>query len=122
MLAGQQILTTHPRSRRSDDSGKEKNMHVEGFFEGLGQVLGTIIRFVVDLLTGFFSMLGNAGRDFLNGLSRALGMETSLLGMIALVLGLLLLGLSVRAFVHKRVVAGIIWLLISLWLLSLIIH
>ena len=97
-------------------------MHVEGFFEGLGQVLGTIIRFVVDLLTGFFDMLGNAGRDFLNGLSRALGMETSLLGMIALVLGLLLLGLSVRAFVHKRVVAGIIWLLISLWLLSLIIH
>lgn len=97
-------------------------MHVEGFFDGLGQVLGTIIRFVVDLLTGFFDMLGNAGRDFLNGLSRALGMETSLLGMIALVFGLLLLGLSVRAFVRKRVVAGIIWLLISLWLLSLIIH
>lgn len=97
-------------------------MHVEGFFDGLGQVLGTIIRFVVDLLTGFFDMLGNAGRDFLNGLSRALGMETSLLGMIALVFGLLLLGLSVRAFVRKRFIAGTIWLLISLWLLSLIIH
>lgn len=97
-------------------------MHVEGFFDGLGQVLGTIIRFLLDLLNGFFGMLGNAGRDFLNGLSRALGMEASLLGMIALVFGLLLLALSVRAFVRKRFVAGIIWLLISLWLLSLIIH
>ena len=49
-------------------------------------------------------------------------METSVLGLIALVIGLLLLAACVRAFVRRRFIAGIIWLLLSLWLLSLIIH
>lgn len=97
-------------------------MQVEGFFDWLGAAVGTVIRFIVELLAGFFDLLGNAGRHFLGGLSRALGMETSVLGLIALVIGLLLLAACVRAFVRRRFIAGIIWLLLSLWLLSLIIH
>lgn len=97
-------------------------MHVEGFFEGLGQLLGTLIRFVVEMLSGFFALLGHAGREFLHGLSRTLGMETSLLGMIALVLGLLLLVFAVRALLRRRFIGAIIWLLLALWLLSLIVH
>jgi len=97
-------------------------MHVEGFFDGLGQALGTLIRYLVDALASVFSVIGYAGRDFLHGMARALGMEPTLLGMIALGLGLLLLFFAVRAFIGKRFISGAIWLLISLWLLSLIIH
>lgn len=97
-------------------------MHVEGFFDWLGSAFGTVIRFIVELLTGLFDLIGNAGSHFLGGLSRALGMETSLLGMIALVIGLLFLVAAVRAFTRRAFVGGIIWLLLSLWLLSLIIH
>lgn len=97
-------------------------MQVEGFFDWLGQAVGTVIRVIVELLAGFFQLIGNAGQHFLGGLSRALGMETSLLGMIALVIGLLFLAAAVRAFTGRRFVAGILWLLLALWLLSLIIH
>lgn len=97
-------------------------MRVEGFFDWLGQAVGTVIRFIVELLAGFFDIISNAGQHFLGGLARALGMESSLLGMIALVIGLLFLAAAVRAFVRRRMVAGVIWLLLALWLLSLIIH
>lgn len=36
-------------------------MHVEGFFEWLGQALGSLIRFIVDALSGLFNLLANAG-------------------------------------------------------------
>lgn len=97
-------------------------MQVEGFFDWLGQAVGTVIRFIVELLAGFFDIIGNAGQHFLGGLSRALGMETSLLGLIALLIGLLFLAASVRALVRRRFIAGIIWLLLALWLLSLLIQ
>lgn len=97
-------------------------MHVEGFFDWLGQAFGTVIRFIVELLAGFFDLISNAGTHFLGGLSRALGMETSLLGLIALVIGLLFLAAAVRAFIRRAFIAGVIWLLLALWLLSLIIH
>lgn len=97
-------------------------MRVEGFFDWLGAAVGTVIRFIVELLAGFFELLGNAGRHFLSGLSRALGMETSVLGLVALGIGLLLLVAAVRAFMRRSLVAGVLWLLLALWLLSLIIH
>lgn len=97
-------------------------MRTESFFEWLGQALGTVIRFIVETLTGLFGLISGAGEQFLGGLSRALGMESSILGMIALAIGLLLLAAAVRAFIRKSFVAGTIWLLLALWLLSLIIH
>lgn len=96
-------------------------MENQGFFESLGSWLGSLIRFVVEALGGVFSSLSGAGGDFLTGLSHALGMEPSFLGLLALVVGLLMLVSSVRAFMRRNWVRGVLWLLIGLWLLSLLI-
>lgn len=97
-------------------------MRVEGFFEWLGQALGTVIRYIVDALSGFFGMFANAGQSFLEGLSRTLGMDHSLLSLVALAIGLLLLVAAVRAFFRRSIVGGVIYLFLGLWLLSWLIH
>lgn len=97
-------------------------MRVEGFFEWLGQALGAIIRFIIDGLGWFFDILGNAGGNFVEGMSRTLGMDTSLINIIALIVGLLFLYSAVRAFMRASIVFGIIWAILGLWLLSWIIH
>ncbi|MDU9394257.1 hypothetical protein [Pseudomonas sp. zfem002] len=97
-------------------------MWVEGFFEWLGQVLGAAIRFVVDALTGLFALLANAGGNFIDGLAKTLGMDTSLISILILLIGLLLLYSAVRAFMRASVIAGIIWALLGLWVLSWVVH
>jgi hypothetical protein len=97
-------------------------MHVESFFEWLGQAFGAVIRFIIDTFGWFFDMLGGAGANFAEGLSRTLGMDTSLVSIIALVIGLLFLYSAVRAFMRASIVFGIIWALLGLWLLSWIVH
>lgn len=97
-------------------------MQVEGFFEWLGQALGAVIRFIVDGLSWLFSILAGAGGNFVEGLSRTLGMDTSLVSIIALVIGLLFLYSAVRAFMRASIILGVIWAVLGLWLLSWIIH
>ena len=97
-------------------------MHVEGFFEWLGQALGAVIRFVVDALSGLFNLLDNAGGNFIDGLARTLGMDTSLLSILALVVGLMLLYSAIRAFMRASIILGIIWLVLGLWVMSWVIH
>ena len=97
-------------------------MQVESFFEWLGQALGSVIRFIVDGLSGLFNLLSHAGANFVEGLSRVLGMDTSIISIIALILGLMLLWSAIRAFMNASIIMGIIWLLLGLWLLSWIIH
>ncbi|GGU59845.1 hypothetical protein GCM10009504_15970 [Pseudomonas laurentiana] len=97
-------------------------MHVEGFFEWLGQALGALIRFVVDGLSGLFNLLANAGSSFIEGLSRTLGMDTSLISILTLIVGLLVLYSAVRAFMRASIIIGIIWLLLGLWILSWVVH
>jgi hypothetical protein len=96
-------------------------MQVEGFFDWLGHALGSVIRFIVDALSGVLQLIGNAGRQFMHGLSSALGITPSLLSIVALVIGLLLLFSAVRAFMRRSIVLGLIWLVLGLWLLSLLI-
>ena len=96
-------------------------MQVEGIFEWLGQAIGAVIRFVVDGLAWFFNLLVHAGGNFMDGLSRALGMDTSLISILVLIIGLLFLYSAVRAFMRASIVLGIIWLALGLWLLSWII-
>lgn len=93
----------------------------QGFFDSLGLWLGSLIRFVVEALSGVFSGLGNAAGDFLTGLARALGMQPSFLGLCALVIGLLLLIKAVRRLIQRRWISGVLWMLFSLWLLSAMI-
>jgi len=93
-------------------------MRVEGFFEWLGQAFGAAIRFIVEALSGFLGLFGDALGGFINGMSKALGIAPSLLGMVVLVIGLLLLYAAVRAFMRRSIFVGIIWLLLGLWLLG----
>lgn len=97
-------------------------MHVEGFFEWLGQALGAIIRWVVDSLSWLFRLLGNAGGNFVDGLSRTLGMDTNIVTIAALIVGLLFLYSAVRAFMRASIIMGVIWAVLGLWLLSWIIQ
>lgn len=97
-------------------------MHVEGFFEWLGQVLGSVIRFIVDGLSGLFNLLANAGGNFIDGLASTLGMDTSLVSILALIVGLMLLYSAVRAFMRASIILGIIWALLGLWVLSWVVH
>lgn len=93
-------------------------MRVEGFFESLGEAFGSLIRFIVEGLSGFFGMFGSAVSSFITGMSKALGVTPSLLSIVVLVAGLWLLYLAVRAFIRRSVIAGVIWLVLGLWLLS----
>lgn len=97
-------------------------MHVESFFEWLGQALGAVIRFIVDGLSGLFNLLTNAGSNFIEGLSRTLGMDTSLISIAVLIIGLMLLYSGIRAFMRASIILGIIWLMLGLWVLSWIIQ
>ncbi len=96
-------------------------MQSEGIFDWLGHALGSVIRFIVDGLSGLLHLIGNAGRQFLHGLSSALGITPSLLSIVALIIGLLFLYSAVRAFMRRSIVLGLIWLVLGLWLLSLLI-
>lgn len=97
-------------------------MQVEGFFEWLGQALGAVIRFVVDALAGLFALLANAGGNFIDGLANTLGMDTSIISILILIIGLMLLYSAVRAFMRASVIAGILWALLGLWVLSWVVR
>ena len=97
-------------------------MHVESFIGNLGLWLGTLVRFIVETLNGLFGTITEAGSNFVDGLAQTLGMDTSIISIIALIVGLMLLWSAIRAFMNASIIAGIIWLLLGLWLLSWIIH
>ncbi len=94
---------------------------VSDFFQWLGHALGTLIRFIVEALSGFFGLFADAGRSFLQGLANALGTDIGLLSLVAMICGLLLLYAAVRAGMRKAFVRMVIYGLLGLWLLSLIV-
>ena len=93
-------------------------MGVNGFFESLGEAVGSVIRFIVEGLSGFLDVFGSAISSFITGMSKALGVTPSLLSIVVLVVGLWLLYVAVRAFIRRSIIAGLIWLVLGLWLLS----
>ncbi len=93
-------------------------MGVDGFFESLGEAVGSVIRFIVEGLSGFLGFFGSAISSFIAGMSKALGVTPSLLSVLVLVVGLWLLYVAVRAFIRRSIIAGVIWLVLGLWLLS----
>jgi spore maturation protein SpmA len=94
---------------------------IQDFFEWLGHALGTLIRFIVEALSGFFGLFADIGRSFLDGMASALGTDVGLLSIVAMVCGLLLLYAAVRAGMRKAFVRMVIYGLLGLWLLSLIV-
>ena len=95
---------------------------MEEFFTWAGRTLGDAIRFVVDLLTGFFANIGDAARGFLDGLSGALGISPSLVSLAVLLIGLWLLWAGVRALMRRAILGALIWLLLGVTVLSWLIH
>ncbi len=91
-------------------------------FEWLGQAFGTLVRLIVDSLAWIFNMLSGASAAFVNGFSRALGVDSSILSIAFVVLGLFLIYLGISALLKKRFIGGVIWLLLGLWLLSALIR
>ncbi|GLZ84831.1 hypothetical protein Pres01_08820 [Metapseudomonas resinovorans] len=96
-------------------------MRTEGFFEWLGQIIGTVIRFVVDLLSGVLGGIGQAIDDFFNGLARAIGMDVSFFSLFLLVIGLLLLYSGIRAFIRKSIIGGLVLTFLGLVVMSWLI-
>ena len=96
-------------------------MHVESFIGNLGLWLGTLVRFIVETLNGLFGTITEAGSNFVDGMARALGMDTSIVSIAVLIIGLLFLYNAVRAFIRASIIGGVIWLVLGLWLLSWII-
>ncbi|MFC6300833.1 hypothetical protein GNF76_20080 [Pseudomonas sp. CCM 7893] len=92
------------------------------FFGWLGNKIGLIIHFIVESLSGLFNMLSNASSNFIEGLSKSLGMDTSIISIITLIVGLMLLYSAVRAFMRASIIMGVIWLMLGLWLLSWVVH
>lgn len=97
-------------------------MGTEGFFDGLGQMVGKAIRFIVDLLSGLLGGLWGAMDDFFHGLARAVGIDVSIFSFVLLFLGLLLLYSGIRAFLRRSIFGGLIWTVLGLVVLSWLIH
>ena len=96
-------------------------MHVDSFIGNLGLWLGTLVRFIVETLNGLFGTITEAGSNFVDGMARALGMDTSIVSIAVLIIGLLFLYNAVRAFIRASIIGGVIWMVLGLWLLSWII-
>lgn len=90
--------------------------------EWLGEILGTIVRVIVEALSWLFDSFAGAAAAFIEGFSRALGLNSSILSVAAVILGLFLIYWGIRAFIRRRIVAGVIWVFFGLWLLSALIY
>lgn len=89
--------------------------------EGAGEFFGAIVRWIVDGLNWFFGSLTGASAAFIDGFSRALGVNSGILSIFAVLIGLYLLYRGARALIARRIIAGVVWLLLGLWLLSALI-
>lgn len=93
-------------------------MQIDSFFNWLGEHLGDAIRFIVDMLSGFFTGIGMAMYEFIEGLTGSLGTETSLLNLILLILGLALLVKGIRSLLRRAFIGGALWIVLGLLILS----
>lgn len=97
-------------------------MNVDELFRWIGEKLGAAIRFVVEGLAWVFDHLYGAIDSFLQGLTGALGISTSILSLFILVLGLLMLWAGIRAGLRRAVLPALIWAALGVLVLSWLIH
>ena len=93
-------------------------MNADGVFDWLGSTFGSVIRTIVDVLRSVFGGVGGAIRDFSDGLARAIGMAPSTFNFAVLLVGLLLLYASVKAFMSRSLIGGILWLVLAVLVLG----
>lgn len=94
---------------------------MQDVFNWLGNFLGELIRFVVDLLTRLHEHVSDAARGFLDGLTESLGIAPSLVSLLVLAIGLWLLYLALRALLRRRLIATVVWGVLGVMVLSWLI-
>lgn len=97
-------------------------IETQSVFEWLGETLGAVIGFIIRAIRGVVDGIRGAVDDFLGGMARAIGMNASVFSFVLLIIGLLLLYTAVRAFIRKAIVAGIVWGLLGLLVLSWVVR
>lgn len=97
-------------------------MENNDLFHWIGETLGAAIRFVVGLLQWLFANLYGAIDSFVNGLTSALGIDSSWLSIALVILGLVLLYTGLRRFLRGALIGGLLWVILGLILLSWLIH
>ena len=95
---------------------------MEEFFHWIGETLGAAIRFIVDGLAGLLGNLYGLIDSFLAGLTNALGISTSVLSLLILVLGLAMLWAALRALLKRRLIGAVIWAALGVVVLTWLIH
>lgn len=95
---------------------------MQELFRSLGEIVGLAIRAVLETLEFVFGGFFGAIDGFLSGVTETLGISPSLLSLFFLLLGLGLLYLGIRAFLRRRVLAGVLWWLCALIVLSALIE
>lgn len=93
-------------------------MQANGFFDEIGETIGEAIRVMVEFLLGIFGNFFGAFGDFIDGLTRSLGINDSFFSIAVLVIGLLILFGGVRAFLRGSLIGGIFRTLLGLFILS----
>ncbi|AQU83866.1 MAG: hypothetical protein JJT87_15910 [Halomonas sp.] len=96
-------------------------MQVNGFFNEAGQVIGDVIRTVVEFLLAIFTNFFGALEEFVNGLSRSLGFNASFFSILVLVIGLWILWGGVRALLRGSLLGAIVRIVLALVILSWLI-
>lgn len=98
------------------------DVQTDNLFHWAGEQIGRLIRAVVGVLGWLFGHLYGAIDAFVDGLTGALGISSSILSLLLLVIGLALLLAGVQALFRRRVVAAVIWGLLGVLLLSWLIQ
>lgn len=94
---------------------------MDEFFYRIGDALGDALRALVDAIAWVFGSLFAAMDSFVAGLTQALGIDASLFSLAFLLLGLLLLYLAARALIKRRFVGGVLALALGVLLLGWLI-
>lgn len=93
-------------------------MQANGFFDGTGEAIGDAIRVMVEFLLGFFTNFFGAFDDFIDGLTRSLGINASFFSILVLVIGLWLLWRGIRALLRGSLLGAIVRIVLAVFILS----
>lgn len=94
---------------------------MQELFRSLGEMVGLAIRAILDVLEFVFGGFFGAVDGFIAGLTATLGISPSLLSLLFLMVGLGLLYFGIRAFLRRRLLAGVLWWLLALVVLGVLI-
>jgi hypothetical protein len=88
---------------------------MESVLDRVGELIGSAIRFVIDLIRWVFFGIDDAIDSLLDGVARGIGLPNhSVPQLVVVAVGLILFWFAIRAFMARRIIGGIVWTLIGL--------